>query len=163
MWNGKKWITKKSVNLNDAATQKIKFYYTNDWWKVTSSKWRFKIEGNDGATSYTSKTTTLKTKRYYQNPQKYIQIQDKITIDNSGAYTLKSGYMGLKTRKVNRYFGIGSWYWPRYTSTTKAKVKNFQRKKGLKVTAMLIRKPGSRWDFLKAHGRTWVPMFHQFR
>ena len=58
MWNGKKWITKKSVNLNDAATQKIKFYYTNDWWKVTSSKWRFKIEGNDGATSYTSKTTT---------------------------------------------------------------------------------------------------------
>lgn len=134
MWNGSQWVTKKSVTLKNTNSQKIKFYYTNDWWKVTSSKWRFTIASNEGATSYTSKTTNLKTKRYYQNPSRYIQIQDKITIDNSGAYTLKYGYMGLKTRQVNRYFGIGSKYWPRYTSTTKSKVKSFQRKKGLKVT-----------------------------
>ena len=55
--------------------------------------------------------------------------------------------MGLKTRKVNRYFGIGSWYWPRYTSTTKAKVKNFQRKKGLKVTGNVDKKTWLKMGF----------------
>lgn len=134
MWNGKNWVTKKSIQLENTSSQRIKVIYTNDWWKVTTSKWRHVIEENDGAQQFISITTELKTKRYYQNPSKYIQIQDKITIDNSGAYTLKLGYMGLKTRQVNRYFGIGSKYWPRYTSTTKAKVKNFQKKKGLKVT-----------------------------
>ncbi len=44
------------------------------------------------------------------------------------------GYMGLKVRKVNSYFRIGSKYWPRYTFTTYNKVKRFQRKKGLKAT-----------------------------
>lgn len=134
MYSDGEWLTKKQITLQDAAKEQIKVEFPNNWWKVTSSKWRMKIEGNAGKTEATTATCTVKTRRYYQNPSKYVQIQDKIVIDNSGAYTLKYGYMGLKVRQVNRYFGIGSRYWPRYTSTTKSKVKSFQRRKGLKVT-----------------------------
>ena len=129
-----KWVTKKTITLKDVDRQELTVKYTNDWWKVTSSKWRLKIEPTDGKTGVTTKKTTVKTKRYYQNPSRYVQIQDSIKIDNSGAYTLKSGYMGLKVRQVNRYFGIGNKYWPRYTSTTKSKVRSFQKRHGLKVT-----------------------------
>jgi len=155
MWNGKSWVTKKSVVLKDTNSQRFKLLYTNDWWKVTSSKWRITIRSNQGADQFISKTTTLKTKRYYQNPKKYIQIKDKITIDNSGAYTLKLGYMGLKTRQVNRYFGIGNKYWPRYTSTTKAKVKSFQKKKGLKVTGNVDKKT---WLKMGYSEKSWNTM-----
>ena len=134
MWNGSKWVTKKSITLKNTSTQKIKLMYTKDWWKVTSSKWRMYIASNNGASGCKTDTIVIKTKRYYQNPSSWIQIQDKIKIDNSGGYTVKKGYMGLKTRQINRYFGIGDKYWPRYTSTTKSYVKSFQKRKGLKVT-----------------------------
>jgi len=134
MYSSGKWVTKKSITLKNSSSQEVKVTYPNSWWKVTSSKWRLYVASNDGINSYKTDTIKFTTKRYYQNPSKYIQIQDKITIDNSGAYTLKYGYMGLKTRQVNKYFGIGDKYWPRYTSTTQSKVKAFQKKKGLKVT-----------------------------
>lgn len=133
-WNGSKWVTKKSFKLKNTGSQKVKVTYTNDWWKVTSSKWRLYIPSNKGLKLFKSSTVKVKTKRYYQNPSKYIQIQDKIKIDNSGGYTVKYGYMGLKTKRINNYFGIGDKNWPRYTGTTKEYVKAFQRKKGLKVT-----------------------------
>ena len=136
MYNKKsgKWVTKSTVVLKNQAKQVLKVKYTNEWWKVTTSKWRLKIEPTAGKTGWTNKPTTVKTNRYYQNPSKYIQIQDNIKIDNYGGYTLKSGYMGLKVRQVNRYFDIGSRYWPRYTSQTKSKVRSFQKSHGLKVT-----------------------------
>ena len=136
MYNKKsgKWVTKRTVTLKNQAKQVLKVKYTNDWWKVTTSKWRLKIEPTAGKTGWTHRTTTVKTNRYYQNPAKYVQIQDNIKIDNSGAYTLKPGYMGLKVRQVNRYFDIGSRYWPRYTSQTKSKVRAFQKRHGLKAT-----------------------------
>lgn len=134
MYTGGKWVTKKKITLKNTGKQTIKVQFPNNWWKVTTSKWRMVIAANQGKTGVTTKTCTVKTLRYYQNPSKYVQIQDNITIDNSGGYTLKSGYMGLKVRKVNNYFGIGSKLWPRYTSTTKAKVRAFQSRNGLKVT-----------------------------
>lgn len=134
MWKNGQWVTKKTYTLKDKSYQELKVYFPNDWWKVTTSYWRMYIGSGKCTTSFASYDIKLKTKRYYQNPSKYIQIQDKITIDNSGGYTLKSGYMGLKTRQVNRYFGIGDKYWPRYSSTTKSKVKAFQKRKGLDVT-----------------------------
>jgi len=129
-----KWVTKKTFTLKNTKSSTLTIKYTNDWWKVTSSSWRIVIPASNAGKSYTSKTITVKTKRYYQNPSKYVQIKDKITLKDSGGYTLKLGYMGLKVRKVNSYFGIGNKYWPRYTSTTKAKVKAFQKKHGLKAT-----------------------------
>ena len=140
MYSNGKWVTKKSVALKNTASQKMKLYYPNNWWKVTSSKWRIYIPSSGAANSYKSNTIKFTTKRYYQNPSNYIQIQNKITIDNSGSYTLKYGYMGLKVRKVNQYFGIGDWHWPRYTATTQSYVRNFQKRKGLAVTGNVDKK-----------------------
>ena len=139
MYNNKtgKWITKRTIALKNSGKQVVKVNYTNEWWKVTSSKWRLKLEPTAGKTGWTHRATKVKTLRYYQNPSNYIQIQDEIVIDNSGAYNLKSGYMGLKVRQVNRYFGIGDRYWPRYTSSTKSKVRSFQSRNGLPVTGVV--------------------------
>lgn len=135
-----KWITEKTFKLNSSSSQSVTVTFSDSWWRVTSSEWRMYIEEDAGAYGCVTQNIKIKTGRYYQNPKKYIQIQDDIKIDNSGSYTLKSGYMGLKVRQVNRYFGIGDRYWPRYTSTTKAKVKAFQRKKGLKATGNVDKK-----------------------
>lgn len=59
-------------------------------------------------TAFTSSTITVKISRYYQNPSKYIQIRDKIKLKHFGSYNLKMEYMGLKVRKVNNYFHIGT-------------------------------------------------------
>ncbi|MGI6767291.1 MAG: NlpC/P60 family protein [Lentihominibacter sp.] len=83
--------------------------------------------------AYTSDVITITTKDYYKNPSGWFQIQDKLTL-KGGGYTLYRGYMGLKVRKVNRYFRIGSKYWPRYTLTTYSKVKKFQKRKRLRIT-----------------------------
>lgn len=137
MYTDGKWVTKKTIQLKNKSKQVVKVKYTKDWWTVSSSKWRMKINSTNGKTGYISKTTKVTTKRYYQNPSRYVQIQDNIEIDDSGAYSFGVGYMGLKVRAVNRYFGIGDKNWPRYTSTTKSKVMDFQRKKGLKVTGVV--------------------------
>ena len=138
MYNKKsgKWVTKSTITLKNQAKQVVKVKYTNEWWKVTTSKWRLKIEPTAGKTGWTHKATTVKTKRYYQNPSKYVQIKDSIALEG-GDYNLKSGYMGLKVRQVNRYFGIGDKYWPRYTSSTKSRVRSFQSRNGLPVTGVV--------------------------
>ena len=138
MYNSKtgKWVTKRTVTLKNSSKQVVKVKYTNDWWKVTTSRWRLKIEPTAGKTGWTHRATTVKTNRYYQNPSTYIQIKDSIKLDG-GDYNLKSGYMGLKVRQVNRYFGIGDKYWPRYTSSTKSKVRSFQSRNGLPATGIV--------------------------
>jgi len=140
MYSNGKWVTKKTYTLKDTKSQELKVYYTNDWWKVESSSWRIVIDSSNQVNSYTSSTIKFKTKRYYQNPSQYVQIKNDISKHESGGYTLKPGYFGLKVQKVNRYFGIGSYHHPQYTSTTKAKVKAFQKKKGLKQTGYVDKK-----------------------
>lgn len=132
-----KWVTKKTFQLKNEKSSALKITYPNDWWKVTSSSWRIVIPESDRGKSWTSPTITIKTQRYYQNPSKYIQIKDKITLKHSGGYNLKKGYMGLKVRKVNKYFKIGNKYWPRYTAQTASRVKAFQRKHKLKATGVV--------------------------
>lgn len=137
LYKNGQWITKKSFQLPNSKSTAITAVFPNDWWTVSTSVWRFVIPENNQAMSYTSDSITVNTQRYYQNPSKYIQIQDKITLKHSGGYNLKVGYMGLKVQKVNRYFRIGNKYWPRYTSQTKRKVKAFQKRKKLKATGVV--------------------------
>ena len=134
MMQSGKWVTKKKITLKNTAKQKIKVKFPKNWWYVASSKWRMKIDAGKGTTGVTTKKCTVKTKRYYQNPSRYVQIKNDIPKHESGGYTLKPGYFGLKVQKVNRYFDIGSYHHPCYTSTTKYKVKAFQKKHGLKQT-----------------------------
>lgn len=156
--NGK-WITKKTYKTSNRESASLTVTYPNDWWKATSSSWRILAPESPEGTGFSSSSITIKTKRHYQNPAKYVQIKDKIVLKHSGAYKLRPGYMGLKVRKVNNYFHIGSKYWPRYTSLTRQKVKAFQRRKHLKATGVVNLKPGPRWDFPKSHGKRWAPMF----
>ena len=137
MYTGGKWVTKKTVTMAETESQTLTLKYPNDWWKVTSSKWRIYMQESSYGKSYMSPTVKITTRRYYQNPSKYVQIKDKITLKDSGGYNLSTGYMGLKVKAVNKYFGIGDKNWPRYTSTTKNKVKAFQKKKGLKATGVV--------------------------
>lgn len=135
--NGK-WVTRKIFKLAaDEESDKLRLIYTKDWWTVPSSVWRVVIPKSGEGEAFTSKAIKIKTKRYYQNPSRYLQIQDKITLRHSGSYNLKSGYMGLKVLKVNSYFKIGSKNWPRYTADTKRRVKAFQKRRGLKSTGIV--------------------------
>lgn len=144
--NGK-WVTKKTFRLKEQAKDTLKLVFSNDWWKVSSSAWRLEVPESEEGSEFVSKTIKVKTKRYYQNPAGYLQIQDKITLKDSGGYNLKSGYMGLKVLKVNRYFKIGNKNWPRYTAETKRRVTAFQKKKGLKATGIVNRETWLKMGF----------------
>lgn len=133
-YTGKSWVTEKTYKLGTGKTAAVKVIYSNDWWKVPTSKWRMVLLENSKAGAYTGPAATVHTKRYYQNPSRYIQIQDKIKLKRSGGYTLSTGFMGFKVRKVNRYFHMGNSNWPRYTSSTKSRVRSFQARHGLKAT-----------------------------
>ena len=136
---GNTWIKKSSVNVPESEEGTADTYvwrakFSNEWWYETGTKWRFALyEPADGSLLKSGETITVNTQRYYRNPSGYLQIKDKITLEGGG-YKLYTGYMGLKVYKVNKYFGIGSVYWPRYTSGTKSRVRAFQRRKGLKAT-----------------------------
>lgn len=142
-----KWKTMKTYETSKSDTAKVKLVYSKDWWYKTKSYWRVVVNSTSTSTGYVSKTITVKAQKYYQNSKKYVQIKDKITLKNSGGYNLKVGYMGFKVRKVNSYFHIGNRYWPRYTQTTKNKVKAFQRRKHLKVTGVVDKKTWLKMGF----------------
>ena len=151
--NGK-WITKKTYKTSDRESASLTVAYPNDWWKVTNSSWRILAPESPEGTGFSSSSITIKTKRYYQNPAKYVQIKDKIVLKHSGTYKLRPGYMGLKVRKVNNFFHIGSKYWPRYTSLTRQKVKAFQRRKHLKATGVVNLKTWTKMGFSKKSWKT---------
>lgn len=132
-YSGSKWVTKATYNVPNTDTHSQKVTLTNEWWYKTGTLWRCELKDSAGKSLAVSATLKVTTQRYYQNPSGYLQIKDKITL-SGGGYNLYKGYMGLKVYKVNKYFGIGSVYWPRYTSITKSRVKAFQRRKGLKAT-----------------------------
>lgn len=142
-----KWRTMKTYKTSKNSTAKLKLVYSKDWWYKTKSYWRVVVSSTNTSTGYISKTVTVKAKKYYQNPKKYVQIKDKITLKSSGGYNLSLGYMGFKVRKVNSYFHIGNRYWPRYTYTTRNKVKAFQKRKHLKVTGVVDKKTWLKMGF----------------
>ena len=155
MKKGGKWKTMKTYKTSKYTNTKLKIIYPKNWWYVSNSYWRILVPATSKAKGYISKTIKVHTKRYYQNPKKYAQIKDKISLKESGGYNLKLGYMGLKVKKVNRFFHIGNRYWPRYTRTTKNKVKAFQRKKHLKVTGVVDKKT---WLKMGFSSKSWYSL-----
>lgn len=155
MKNGGKWKTMKTYKTSKYTNTKLKIIYPKIWWYVSNSYWRILVPATSKAKGYISKTIKVHTKRYYQNPKKYAQIKDKISLKESGGYNLKLGYMGLKVKKVNRFFHIGNRYWPRYTRTTKNRVKAFQRKKHLKVTGVVDKK---NWLKMGFSSKSWYSL-----
>lgn len=129
-----KWLTKKTYTLEQGSSDSFTVEYTKDWWKLPSSSWRLVVSENEDANSFTSSIVTIYAAKYYQNPPRYIQIKNEIKLKHSSGYNLGLGHMGLRVRKVNSYFHMGSRYFPRYTAETKRKVQAFQKKQGLKGT-----------------------------
>lgn len=131
MKSGSKWVTKKTYKMAHVKEASLKMTYPNDWWKKTKSSWRLVIAESEKEQAYASPTITITTKRYYQTPGKYFKVGNVPT--RKSGYTLKLGMSGLKVYKVQKKLGC---YYGRakYTSSTAARVKAFQRKKGLKAT-----------------------------
>lgn len=132
-----KWYTLKTFRTAKTKVAKLKVTFPSKWWYVTTSKWRIYVPKGRTATAVVSKTITIHTTRYYQNPAGWYQISQNNGTMGNGGYNLSIGYMGLKVDKVNRYFGIGDRNWPRYTYTTASCVRNFQRKHGLSETGVV--------------------------
>lgn len=88
---------------------------------------------SDGEKSY---NVTVKDRAYTRRGS-YYPISQEIKLP-SGGYSLSTKNIGLKVIKVNRKL-LGS-YSERYTQKTKAAVKAFQKRKGLKVTGIVNKK-----------------------
>lgn len=74
--------------------------------------------------------------RVYQNPLKYYQIRDSISL-SGGDYELSEGYEGLKTAKVIQTLGLGNAVGMNgalYTSEIADAVADFQAQHGLNAT-----------------------------
>ena len=82
------WKTKKTIKLKSSYDKMpLTVVFPNIWWKEEKTRWRFVINKNSNATSYKSRTITLKTKKYYQNPSKYVQLKNRISKHGYGYYT----------------------------------------------------------------------------
>lgn len=93
--------SEKSADENNGPdeTQNIKVVFPNTWWKKDMTKWRLRIEENDQAEALTTNVMTLKTKRFYQNPKKYVQIKNKISKHGKHYYTYPVKVNNASTRK----------------------------------------------------------------
>lgn len=132
-----KWETKATEIASDEETSKVVLHYPSNWYEEKSSKWRVYVPKTETATKFISNSISVKPKRVYQNPSQYFQIQDNISFAGQGNYSLKRGTMGLKVRKVQVKLGMGTSNKAIVGPTTTAKIKAFQKKKGLPQTGVV--------------------------
>ena len=93
-YNKKKWVTKRTFKTAKTMDpQTIKVNFPKLWWTKEKTKWRLK------AGKFTSKTITLKTKRYYQNPKRYLQLKNKISEHGLKYYVYPCQVNNASTRK----------------------------------------------------------------
>lgn len=131
----KHWETKKVYTTGNEKESIISLEYPSIWYNQVSSSWRVYIPPVLENDSYVSEVVNVTAKRVYNNAPGYIQIKDKITVEESGA-NLVSGTMGLRVAQVQRKLGMGH-RWEKVDSATMSKVKEFQRKNGLKATGVV--------------------------
>lgn len=132
-----KWQTKSTKYASDEETSKVVLTYPSEWYAQKTSKWRVYVPETETATEFISKSISVNTKRVYQNPSSYFQIQDNISFAGQGGYSLKKGTMGLKVRKVQVKLGMGTKNYAIVGPKTIDKIKAFQKKKGLPVTGVV--------------------------
>ena len=148
-----KWVNKKNFISDSKGIAKIE--YPKEINKKSKSVWRIYIPETKETTGYYSDKIFITVLRTYQTPGKYHKINDQRIVLKGGGYTLRLGYMGLKVRKVNSYFHIGSYHWPRYTATTKMKVRRFQKRHHLKATGNVDKKTWLKMGFSE---KSWYQM-----
>ena len=99
-YKNKKWVTKKTIETkNTAAAQSINVVYPNVWWKKNKTYWRYVVKAGTKNTQATYGMVTLKTKKYYQNPKRYVQIKNKISKHGHNYYTAPVLTNNMSTRK----------------------------------------------------------------
>lgn len=147
MYEQGRWVTKQTVKLGNGRKETINLKYPYEWKKTEYTKWRIYIAGSRYGREYSSIPVRITARRYYQNPPQYIQISNSIVKRDSGGYDLSYGYMGLKVKAVNNYFGIGDSHWPRYDDDTEQHVREFQREKGIEPSGKVDKKTWLRMGF----------------
>lgn len=125
------WHTKKIYTASNTDQAAMTLSYPKEWYSRYSTKWRVYIPETDNAEE-AAINISIKAKSVYQTPGRYLKIKDVIPVRKSG-YSLKTGMSGMKVYKVQKklkcYYGRA-----KYTSSTKAAVKRFQKKNKLKAT-----------------------------
>ncbi len=100
MVNKGKWKTVKKIKLKAGIEkQKLVIKYPNSWWKLDTTTWRYVINANSRATKYTSKKIKLKTRKFYQNPKRYLQLTNTISKHGHNYYTAPVLTDNTSTRK----------------------------------------------------------------
>ncbi len=95
-----KWVTKKTIpTRNTAGTQTVKVVYPNLWWKKKTTTWRYVVKTGKQNTEAIYGAVVLKTKKYYQNPKRYVQIRNKISKHGHKYYTAPVLTNNMSTRK----------------------------------------------------------------
>lgn len=152
--SGNKWVTRGTYTAADQGSAEVTLTYTKNWYTKESSTWRVYVPERSGAAAFKSKSIKVTAKRVYQNPSKYLQIKQTVTVEASGAYKLKRGTMGLKVARVQRRLGMGH-RWEIMDTATISKVKTFQKKKGLKANGVVDLKTWKKMGYSEA---TWSSM-----
>ena len=115
MKDGKKWVTKKVINLpQGTGTSKVKITFPNDWWWSGKTEWRLVIPKNKTAKAYTTGSLIVTAQRLYQNPSNYVQIQNSISKHGYSYYvspimvnnaSTKSAHIEALIKTANKYRG----------------------------------------------------------
>lgn len=83
-----KWKTVKKIRMENSYDRaRAKVIFPKLWWKKETTKWRIVVPRSASATYCRTKTIVIKTKKYYQNPSKYVQIKNKISKHGYKYYT----------------------------------------------------------------------------
>lgn len=100
-YKDKKWVDTKTKIKLPAGIEKESVTVTlpDSWWKKDKTKWRLVFPKSGGATKLTTGAMTLTTKRYYQNPSKYVQITNKISKHGLSYYTAPVLVDNMSTKK----------------------------------------------------------------
>ncbi|MGI6722482.1 MAG: NlpC/P60 family protein [Anaerovoracaceae bacterium] len=132
-YSGGRWISRRKYTLPQSeAAAGIAVTLPGSWYRRIYSTWRLYAPATSAAEAAVSSTLKVQAIRVFQNPKGRYQIKDYIPTRKT-TYNLKVGISGYKVYKVQKrlhcYYGRS-----KYTVTTRAVVRRYQRRHHLRVT-----------------------------
>ncbi len=139
-----KWETQQTYTLTNT---KLNIIYPTTWYKEKTSVWRIYIPETSTTSSYISNNINITTLRAFQNPSKYLQINDKVFVGGK-VKDLKTGYMGLKVYYIQKKLKIKAD--GIYGKNTRKAVMRFQFRKRIKANGIVGLKTWRKLGFSKS-------------
>jgi hypothetical protein len=132
------WETQSTYSLSNIMSQSLTLFYPKQWYTLNqvTTLWRLYMPESETGTEYISPTVTINALRAYQNPMGYYQILPSVALRSDAGYNLRYGSMGLKVSIIQHKLGMGD-IWEIIGPTTDAKIKAYQKSKGLAQTGVV--------------------------